>query len=248
MVTASMVGIAPAAFAAAGSAPEAGPALRVEVRSTVDDLWDGFKKKKAEAHGKMYYLISLRAQPSEAKLKRPIDESALSNELKRALSAQGFREISGSDKPEILLSVVYGRGLLKNPYLDIIDEISPEGPVATVSSPADGFARHQIGFEAKLQNAQNEKLFVTVRAVKYPETPKAPAVRLWQTTMILDEPDNHDLNEDAREMFLIGASQFDRDLPKEGMIISTDDPKGKVILRPLKVLKEDEKPDSPTKK
>jgi len=238
-------GLAPTAVAADA---ENRPALRVEIRSTVDDLWNGMKKKKPEPHGKIFYIISMRAEKSEQKLKAPVDEDALAKELKRALNAQGFREISGGEKPDILLAVIYGRGLLKNPYLqDGLDEIDPEGPIATISSPGQGFARHENGFEAKAQNAQNEKLYVTVRAVKYPDKPREKVSRLWQTTVILADPDNHDLNEVAKDMFAVGVTQFDRVLPKEGVVISTDDPQGKVILRPLKVI-EEEKSGSAAKK
>ena len=67
--------------------------------------------------------------------------------------------------------------------------------------------------------------------------------------MIMGGPDRHDLNEVAKDMFLIGAQHFDRVLPKEGIVVSTDDPKGRVILAPIRVLEtQEDRPSKPRKK
>lgn len=222
------------------------PALRVEIRSSVDDLWNGMSKKDPEPHGRVYYLLSLGSNEPEEPLKRPVDEKALAAQLHQALNAQGFRQMKSDEKPDILLTVLYGRGYLKNPFMpNGVDEISSGVPIVNITSAEDVFARQQIGYEAKLQNAQEEKLFIAVRALKYPETKAEKPKRLWQTQMIMDGPDRHDLNEVAKDMFLIGAQHFDRVLPKEGILVSTDDPKGRVILAPIRVLETQE--DRPSK-
>jgi hypothetical protein len=225
------------------------PPLHVEVRSSVDDLWNGTRKKKPEPHGKVYYIMSLKAVESEKALKATVDEKALGAQLRQALSAQGFREMAADEKPDILLTVNYGRGFLKNPYLpDGVDEISSETSVANISSADQVFAQRQIGYETKRQNAQLEKLFITVRALKYPESKQEKPKRLWQTTMILDEPDLRDINQVAKDMFLVGVQHFDRVLPKEGIVVSTDDPKGRVIMAPIRVLDSEEEPGTQSDK
>jgi hypothetical protein len=225
------------------------PALHVEVRSSVDDLWDGMKKKDPEPHGRVYYVLSLGSNEPEVPLKHPVDEKALAAQLHRALKAQGFRQMNADEKPDILLTVLYGRGYLKNPFMpNGVDEISSGIPIVNITSAEDVFARQQIGYEQKLQNAQAEKLFIAVRALKYPESKAEKPKRLWQTQMIMDGPDHHDLNEAAKDMFLVGAQHFDHVLPKEGIVVSTDDPKGRVILAPIRVLETNEDPPAKPKK
>ncbi|MEO6003667.1 MAG: hypothetical protein ABIZ04_24615 [Opitutus sp.] len=63
--------------------------------------------------------------------------------------------------------------------------------------------------------------------------------------MILDDSDSHDLNQVAKGMFSVGVPQFDRVLPKQGVVIATDDPRGKVILQTLKVMEGDDKSGTP---
>ena len=216
-------------------------ALHVEVRSSVDDLWNGTRKKKPELHGKVYYVLSIGAAESEVDLKEPVDEKVLVAQLHEAMTAQGFRQMKADEKPDILLTVLYGRGYLRNPYLpDGVDEISSDVPTATITSGDQVFAQRQVGYESKRQNAQLEKLFITVRALKYPESKKEKPTRLWQTMMIVDEPGHHDLNDVAKDMFLVGVQHFDRVLPKEGIVVSTDDPEGRVILAPIRVLETEE--------
>jgi hypothetical protein len=207
------------------------------------------KKKDPEPHGRVYYLLSLGSNEPEVALKRPVDEKALAAQLHQALKAQGFRQMSADEKPDILLTVLYGRGYLKNPYMpNGADEISSSIPIVNITTAEDVFARQQIGYEEKLQNAQAEKLFIAVRALKYPESKAEKPKRLWQTMMIMDGPDRHDLNEAAQDMFLVGAQHFDRVLPNGGILVSTDDPKGRVILAPIRVMETEEAPPSRPKK
>jgi hypothetical protein len=222
-------------FAAAptlNAADESAPARLVEVRSTVDNLWTGARKKAPQPHGKLYYIVSATLSESEENLVRPVDEGALVRQLKQALHAHGFREITETEKPDILLGIVYGRGFLKNPYLgEVVDEISPGLSTTSVTSSRQVMAQREAGYESKVQRAQTEKLFLTVRALKYPEKPREKPTRLWQTTMILENPERHDLNEVASDMFRAGAPHFDRMLPKEGIVVSTADPSRPVPLR-----------------
>jgi hypothetical protein len=68
------------------------------------------------------------------------------------------------------------------------------------------------GYQAKLQKASYEKLFIRVTGWAYPSNPKAKAKMLWKTIMVVDDPDHRDLNAVAAKMLEAGAPFFDREI------------------------------------
>jgi hypothetical protein len=86
------------------------------------------------------------------------------------------------------------------------------------------------GFEAKATKASYEKLFILVRAWKYPPPPdpkQKPEV-LWVTTMLVDDPDHRDLNVIAKQMLEAGAPYFDREIKGEEVDVYKPLPEGHV--------------------
>ncbi|MEO7598500.1 MAG: hypothetical protein ABIV50_06180, partial [Opitutus sp.] len=162
--------------------------------------------------------------------------------IEEELGRNGFKQSGDNVTPDILLTVLYGRGYLKNPYADNnTDAISSGVKSVTLTTPEQVAMHLQLGYEEKLQHGEAEKLFLAVRAWQYPkqrgEKPKA----LWQCSMLLDNPEANDLNDVAAAMLQSGVRHFDKDLDRGGIIVTSDRPAGRVILAPLKVL-EDEKP------
>lgn len=231
-------------IAASLRADEQAPVVEIAVRSSVDERWEGFQKHGAIEHGKIYAIISVNETPSAAKLMAPVSEGRLVQQLREALAGRGFTEIVAGQKPEILLTVLYGRGFLKNPFLKgaVVDELTGDIPIATITDPGQIVRQRQAGYEAKLQGAQLEKLFIRVSAWKYPESPDEKPTSIWTTTMVVGSPESRDLNQFAGAMLAAGVEFFDRAIKEEEVRIRSAAPKGRVTLGQLKVL-EDEAPD-----
>jgi hypothetical protein len=225
------------------------PAAEVEigVRSSVDQRWQGVRKLGPIEHGKVYLIASLGAAPSAQKLVQPVDEAGLLAQLRQVLNSRGFRESASGETPDVVLTLLYGRGHLRNPYLANIDgDISADSIVPT---PAESllaasvdprlYSNRQWGFyEHKLLAAQKEKLFIRVTAWKFPGDRKEKPAELWKTTMVVDEPDRHDLNELYPKMLAAGVPFFDRHLKQEEVTIATPLKEGSVKLGPLNILEE----------
>jgi hypothetical protein len=96
--------------------------------------------------------------------------------------------------------------------------------------------QREAGYEAKVQAAQQEKLFIRVTAWKYPEIPKEKPAELWKTTMVVDDPDHRDLNQITRQMLAAGADYFDRTIKDGEVRVNSATPPGRVILGPTKIL------------
>lgn len=234
---------------AAAAEARANAPFRIEVRSSVDDRWDGLRKTAPIEHGKRYFIASMLQADSEGKLTAPVDERALLDEVRHALDSHGFRSIDDGEIPDVVLTVLFGRGFLKNPYLgDMADNTSEDIMVSTITTPKQAAAQRQHGFEVKLQQAQAEKLFIAIRAWKYPSQKKEKPVRLWQTTMIVEGPERTDLNKVSKDMLRAGASYFDRVMGQEAVSVSSSDPEGQVTLAPLQVLDTKEPLPAPAKK
>jgi hypothetical protein len=230
----------------AGKSPggdETAPAVKIAVRSHVDERWKGFRKLGTIEHGKIYAIISIKETPSAQKLVAPVSEGRLVRQLREVLAARGFTEIVAGQRPDILLTVLYGRGFLKNPYLKgaMVDELSWDVPVSTITDPDQALRQRQAGYEAKLQGAQLEKLFIRVAAWKYPESPDEKPANLWATTMVVDSPDRRDLNQFTAAMLAAGAEYFDRPMKEEEVRMDSAAPTGSVTLGPLKVVEEEVK-------
>ena len=231
--------------------------LDVGVRSSVVDkthLWskENPKLKGEGGHGKIYGILTVDEVKSDRELEKPVDERYLSNLLVEQLEANGFRQVAKGERPDILLTVSYGRGELANPYIRDTGEVGGVGSVPNMgssragmampgggeSSPSGGFASTNAptqtitggmaeqmidektpGYEAKLQKASFEKLYIRITAWDYPNKQNYPdkhsaARMLWKTVMVVDDPDNRDLNDVAAKMLEAGAPYFDKQ-PKD---------------------------------
>ncbi|MEO7598815.1 MAG: hypothetical protein ABIV50_07780, partial [Opitutus sp.] len=69
----------------ASKADDSSPPLRIEVRASVDDLWQGMKKRDPVPHGKNYYIMSLSGTASDVPLIRPVDEGVLRKKIEEEL-------------------------------------------------------------------------------------------------------------------------------------------------------------------
>jgi hypothetical protein len=231
-------GVTTSAQAAPAPSDEGVP-LDIDVRSTVDQRWNGASKLGATAHGKVYYLAAVREAPAAEKLARPVDKEALTAQLRQELTAQGFREIAtAEEKPDVVLTVSYGRGFLRNPYLADaqVDDISSGTAVSTITTSKQVLLQREHGYEAKLQKAQFEKLFIAVTAWQLPATKGEKPKELWKTVMVVDNPDNRDLNLAMPAMLKAGVAYFDRDLKEPEVTINSTVPSGTVIIGPLNVI------------
>jgi len=228
---------------AAATPTDEGVPLNIDVRSSVDQRWDGYRKLGPMVHGKLYLLASVKEVQSAEKMVRPVDPGAVAVQLRRELAAHGFREITPAEKAEIVLTVSYGRGYLRNPYLEdtMIDEANPGIPTSTLTSPKQAMRQREAGYEAKLQKAQAEKLYISVTAWKYPEVKGEKPTEFWKTVMVVDNPDNRDLNLALPAMLAAGVGYFDRDIKEGEVTINTTMPTGTVKLGPLNVLEMDKK-------
>ncbi len=222
-------------------------AVVIGVRSAVDQRWSGVRKGGPIEHGKVYLIASLNEAPSAGKLVQPVDEAGLLAQLRHVLNSRGFRESASGETPDVVLTLLYGRGHLRNPYLANIDgdisadSIAPtpaESLLAASVNPSLYEKRGWGAYEHKLMAAQKEKLFIRVTAWKFPGDRKEKPAELWKTTMVVDEPDRHDLNELYPKMLAAGVPFFDRHLKQEEVTIATPLKEGSVKLGPLNILEE----------
>ena len=188
-------------------------------------------------HGKAYAIVAVQLIKSDDKIVKPVDAHVLMDEVRHELDTHGFRQVVKGQKPEILLTVQYGRAWLTNPYFG--------GGGAQAIQKQDGDVMKQdlgmgdagalmrlqeIGAEAKAQRAQYEKLVIKITAWEYTTDPKAHAKRLWHTLMIVDDPDHRDLNSIAAEMLAAGAPYFDREVKGEEVDVTKPLPEGHVSV------------------
>ncbi len=87
-----------------------------------------------------------------------------------------------------------------------------------------------FGYEAKLQRASTEKLYIRVTAWAYPAGRKAKTRMLWKTIMVVDDPDNRDLNDVAAKMLEAGAPLFDREVQEPEVSVFKEVPTGHVTV------------------
>jgi hypothetical protein len=214
--------------------------LDIGVRSEVNKPFGGFRRKPTPKHGKVYLIAAVNPAPSQLKLVGPVDVRGVAKALRQELNSHGFREITPDQTPEIVLTVVYGRGWLRNPYLAdaMVDEMT-EPPTSKIlgAMPTQLLKEWEPGYESKLQKAQFEKLFIRVTAWKYPSAPKEKPEELWKTTMLVDDPDHRDLNLVCKEMLAAGAPYFDQEIKVEEIEISRPMPDGRVLVGTPEVVK-----------
>ncbi len=214
--------------------------LSIAVRSEIDRPFEGWGKADIKEHGKHYMIAAIAEGKSQQKLVMPVDESALLELLRKELDKRGFKEVT-TEKPEVILTIMYGRGFLRNPYLDgaILDETGGSmgmgAPTVNITMANVDYLvkRKEYGFEEKMQNANQEKLFIRITAWANPAdlTPKKPGRKvkpkmLWHTTMITDDPGHRDLNQFMKKLLAAGANFFDREMEDDEEFIKTDLPEG----------------------
>jgi hypothetical protein len=226
------------AVSAATRPSDTGVPLDIDVRSTVDAKWEGFRKLATVAHGKRYLLAAVTEVPSAEKLIKPVDKGALAAHLRQEMARHGFREITAQEIPEVVLTVTYGRGYLRNPYLAdaMVDEATPGIPTSTITSPKQAMRQREFDAEGKLQKAQFEKLYVAVTAWQYPGDRKGKPNQFWRTVMVVDNPDGRDLNLALPAMLAAGAGWFDRDIKEGEVTVKSTMPTGTVRIGPIEVI------------
>lgn len=216
------------------------PQLEVGVRSVVLDA--PFKKSEpALEHGKVYAILAVDQINSDQKMVRPMDRNVLVNMVGQELNAHGFRQVMKGQKPDILITVNYGRAWLPNPYMgssqstesnSFFGGTSPDGgTMATQTITGTGaelFKQQGNGVEAKLQKAQYEKLAIKIIAWEFPKDPKAKAKQLWYTIMNVDDPDHRDLNAIAAKMLEAGSAYFDKQMKEDEVDVIKPLPEGHV--------------------
>ena len=229
--------------------------LEVGVRTNVVDksiTWTGKAPKTGGGGlGKIYGILSVQLVKSDQRLVKPVNENAILQLLSEELNKNGFQLYAPGTKPEIVLTVSYGRAELHNPYIRDTGEIGGDsrgqallqqpGTGAGVSN--DSGATTQVitgafsqqlmdekspGYEAKLQKAGYEKLYLRVIAWAYPIDSKAKSKMLWKTTMVVDDPDHRDLNAIAQKMLEAGAPYFDKEIREPEAEIHKPLPDGRV--------------------
>jgi hypothetical protein len=232
------------------SAQQSGQELDVGVRTQVDRnkiLPSGARAhslKDAPVHGKIYEIVQVEPVASRYKLVRPVNARAMADELIRQLEAHGYHQAAPNQKPEILLTVVYGRSWLPNPYLTRgvdVDNMGPEEePItqnALLEDPAVVAHLRETGVESQASKASFEKLFIMVRAWKNPSGPKEKPQVLWVATMLVDDPDHRDLNVIGKQMLEAGAPYFDQEIKGEEVDIMKPLPEGHVKVGAPEVVK-----------
>ncbi len=234
----------------------------INVRSDVDRPFKGLGREPLVEHGKVYAIVSIeQIDNPENKLVRPVNEYMLLKNLRRVLTDHGFREAPEGTVPEILLTVLYGRGWLQNPYLDDgtinpyggVDGVTGGGaPTVTIVGVPKDIIRHKDAFfDEKAQRAESEKLIINITAWKYPE-PRKPGEKkqkprqYWRTTINTDDADQ-DLNALMEKMLRAGAVYFDRVIDKEEVTVSSALPEGHVKVGIPMVVEPNKAPSQPPK-
>lgn len=220
-----------------------GNQLDVGVRSAVvDRSFDASMMTEAGRHGKSYGILAVQLITSDQKIVKPVDARELMELVCHELDAHGFSQVAKGGKPDILITVQYGRAWLRNPYFGatqtnratgIAGRPSPDGGMTAsrdlTMGDASTFARlREPGIEAKAQKAEAEKLCIKLTAWEYLTDPKAKAHQVWNTTMVVDDPDHRDLNLIAAEMLAAGSAYFGREIKEEELDVYRPLPDGHV--------------------
>jgi hypothetical protein len=237
----------------------------IGVRSKVmdKDLQWGQKTDSPEegGHSKTFAIVAIEEVKAASRLVKPVDQQNILEQLFEQLLANGFTKYAKGTKPDILLAVSYGRGEMRNPYFK-----NHQGEVGGVGFPTPPLSGSVVGaevttvtlsgatdigqsvidkrtpgYEAGLQKAEFEKLFIRVTAFAYPTDKKARLKMLWKTIIVADDPDHRDLNKIAAEMLKAGAPYFDKDLKKPEIEFWHGVPKGQVNVGTPEVVQTESK-------
>ncbi len=235
--------------------------LDIGVRTQLDrqkKVWDGIHVRKLEnapEHGKIYGILLIQPVNSKQKMVKPVDAHIIERELITQLESHGYHQVAPKQKPDILLTVIFGRSYLPNPYYSHktdVDNMGPEEefdsggftqrkmmpgsspwdasvpPSPGIDDPAIRARLMENGVEAKAHKAGFEKLFILVRAWKYPSGAKEKPQALWVATMYVDDADHQDLNMIAKQMLEAGAPYFDQEIKGEEVDVFKPLPDGHV--------------------
>lgn len=209
--------------------------LDIGVRTQTDEPLRPIGKRNGyipKQYGKVYLISLVQPIKQHTKLVKPVDEAAMLKLFRAELAKQGFREVVGDEKPEIVLLLVYGRGFLANPYLAKAGAVNDSGKPPMVSIGGADLPQlmnqKRTGYEAKLQKASYEKLFIHVVACEYAPGKKGDPKVYWVTTINVDDPDHRDLNSVMKEMLAAGAPYFGKQIKEEEVDVLTNLPEGRV--------------------
>jgi hypothetical protein len=117
---------------------------------------------------------------------------------------------------------------------------APPAQTITGASAIQLFDEKGQGYEAKLQKAAFEKLFIRITAWEYP-APLAPGQKkskpkmLWKTVIVVDDPDHRDLNQVAQAMLEAAGPWFDKLHRGPEVEVRKPLPTGKVTVGPTEV-------------
>ena len=226
--------------------------LAIGVRSAVDGAAKKTSVPKDEAataagHGMKFGIFPAAEVPSGEKLVRPLDADTINGlygVLQERLTARGFVGVQGKEKPDIVITVHYGRGFLPNPYREAKSQTATNALGSDPSAGLSGarmptFLRIDPGRETKLQAANQEKLFFTIAAWEAGsmQRGKKPQ-RLWSTTINVDDPNHRDLGQIYPQMIIAGADYFNRTIDKEEVELTATVRDGRVVVGTPEVVPE----------
>jgi hypothetical protein len=222
--------------------------------------------QKVAEQRRIYGILAVQPIDSDELLVKPVDARKLMALVSHGLDTHGFLQVEKGQKPEIIITVQYGRGWLANPYLSdarnaqtgfehlnfvaVTGDWQEAPAVQDLVGVTEQFMDERApGHEAKLQKAALEKLYILVLAWRYPTDPNAKATILWKTTMVADDPDHQDLNVIAAQMIAAGAPFFAKEIKQGEIDVTTSPPEGHVkvgtpkVVEPASPLAERERPN-----
>jgi hypothetical protein len=210
--------------------------LDVGVRTEVEPQAKFDRKTKGQPPAprpRLYAILQVQLRPNQEKLVKPVDAEMIAREVAHQLDRQGFQRVQPKQKPEIVITAEYGRGMLPNPYLGgatMIHDIQGDAPSVTLGADAlKQIMRQKTAFvEQKIQKASYEKLFIEVKAWKYPANPQEKPRVMWAALMNVDDPDHRDLNTIFKDMLAAGAPYFDRAMEEPEVSVFKPLPEGNV--------------------
>lgn len=200
------------------------------------------------AHGRLYAILSVQMFSSDPAKLPPVDEDSLMMRVRHELDTHGFRPATKGHNPEILITVHYGRAWLRNPYLSDKGESPATDGISSIAGLERSPNRDVVGsstrymdslsggYEAKIQKAAAEKLYIRITAWENPANPKAKARMVWQTTVVVDDPDRWNLNAVAGGMLAAGAPYFDREIAEREVEVRPPVSEGHVSVGAVEVV------------
>lgn len=219
---------------AAGPLARAQPReLEIDVRSAIVDKPAHKKDVRDSQHSKVYGVLAVQLIGAEDKLVKPVDANVLLAQLHGELAKHGFTRVAKGQRPDVLLTVQYGRSFLANPYLGATKEqVYNSGDIPQrqlgPSDIAQAYKLMKAGAQEKAQKAEFEKLVIRVTAWENPPKPGVKPKQLWDTFMLVDDPDHRDLNAVSSEMIAAGANFFDHQVDDPEVEIYKPLPEGHV--------------------